>query len=396
MRICLAPNKVYKNLFLLLNCIGLIACFINIKIGVLSSILIVLICFEHFNSELFFSDTAFIIYLLSCLISGIAYLWNDRPITIFFAAISFNVFPSLLFYLGRYIAQKNETDIVIEKMLNAFVFMMLIGTVTYLLFPNFYFNYMGQSIDSYTYGLGEYRYGSFISSIALGSVGTISTILYFYTFDKLQIWQKALYLPLIILNVLMSMQRAAWIITGVAIISCVLLKFGRNKKTRYRLLGLLLFLLLVIAIFWYNRTAIFTTIQLTYFERRISVINLNDMSSSRVTQWSDAWNVFLNNPLTGYGLGSCGQKAAPYGLSIVTDGNHLRILAEIGIIGFLAFVYMNIRAICFSLHQKKYYFVLVILLCNLAAIGSPIFDQYYASFAYWLILGVATKKYRSR
>ncbi len=390
MHIKLAINKIYIRLFAILNVLGLIACFIDIRLGIVSAILIALMFFSRLNLKLLFSDKAFVIFLIANVLSVVAYIWNERPISVFVAAISFNFIPSLLYYIGLYIGSKHEEEQLCYKMLDSFIFMMLVGTIAYLAFPSFYYNYLGQSIESYTYGINEYRYGSYISSIALGAVGSVGTVLYFYLFNKLKAWKKILYIPLIILNVIMCMQRSAWIVTFVALVICLLLRFGSDRKSRIRVIGLVAVFVVFVAIVWTFRSSIFTQIQLSYFERRIGTVNALDMINSRSSQWSSAWKTFMNNPILGFGLGSCGQKAAPYGMAVVTDGNHLRILAEIGFVGFGAFVYMNIRAVYRAIRSNKCYLAIVIILSNIAAFGSPIFDQYYASFAYWLILGCAT------
>lgn len=386
------PRELYLHFFTIINVLGLLACFINIKLGIISSALILVLFFQNYKSFLGSYDFVFSLYLFFSIISVISYLWNSRPIVIFFAAISFNFIPSLLYYIGKKAKIDNNIDLFIENMLNAFIIMMLIGTIAYLLFPNIYYQYLGASIESYTYGLEEYRYGSYISSLALGSIGTISIILYFYIFDNLEIWKKTTYLPLIVINVIMCMQRSAWITSAISLIICAFVKFKKNKKARMNIIVVIgIFALLVIIGFNYKEH-IFTRTQLVYFENRIKTIEFNGMASSRSSQWIDAWKTFVNNPILGLGLGACGQKAAPYGLEIVTDGNHMRILSEIGIIGFGAFIYINIRGIIKSLKEKNYYLAIAIIACNVAAIGSPIFDQYYASFAYWLLLGCTNEK----
>lgn len=385
-----ALPKLYLNLFSILNLLGIIACFINIKLGIIASIVILILVIAHFRLSLFLSDWPFVIYLICNCVSVVSYIWNERPFSIFIAAISFNLIPALLYYLGKYIGNKNQGDVMIDRLLSAVVFMMAIGTVAYLVFPTFYYNYIGVSIDSYTYGLGEYRYGSFVSSLALGSIGTICVILYFYRFECLAFWKKIVYLSLIIANVILCMQRSAWLTMLIALFVCFFLKFTGNRKARIRLIAFSVLFAIVAVVAFMNIDKILTPTQLMYFESRLNVLTISEMTSSRSDQWIKAWNTFCSNPITGFGLGSCGQKAAAYNLAIVTDGNHLRILAEIGFVGFLAFIIMNFRSVIKSIRGCNYYLALVVIICNMAATGSPIFDQYYSSFAYWLILGLAS------
>lgn len=104
----------------------------------------------------------------------------------------------------------------INRLISAVVFMMVIGSVVYLVFPTFYY-YIGVSIDSYAYDLGENRYWSFVSSLALGLIGTICVILYFYRFECLAFWKKIVYFSLIITNVILCMQRLEWLTMLIAL-----------------------------------------------------------------------------------------------------------------------------------------------------------------------------------
>lgn len=389
-------KQSYLYFFVILNALGLMACFINIRLGILSSVIILLMVVTHLDISLFISDCAFVTYLVSSVVSLIAYAWNGRPINIFFAALSFNVIPTLLYYLGKVIKINGKEKEFVDKILDAFIFMMFIGTVAYIVFPNFYYSHLGQAIESYTNGIKDYRYGSYISSIALGSVGVISIAVYFYAFDRLKFWKKIMYLPLILINVIMCMQRSAWIASIIMLIGCILLRFGVDQKTRLKIIGVVILLFGLGLLIYYKQDLFFTETQIESFNRRIGTVNVNEMISSRSDQWSKAFEIIKGNLFIGYGLGSCGQKAAPYGLAVITDGNHLRIFAEIGIFGFLSFVLMNVKSILNSIRSRCYIMALLLIMCNVTAIGSPIFDQYYASFAFWILLGCASIKSNKR
>ena len=215
-------------------------------------------------------------------------------------------------------------------------------------------------------------------------------MLYFSVFDRLSRWQRIAYLPLILLNVAMCMQRSVWIVAVIALFASLFYKFGKDRKMRIRIFLLLVGVVFLIIVVLIYRNVFFTSTQLLYFESRIGVVTLENMFSSRNSQWQAAFEIFKENPLFGFGLGSCGQKAAPFDMDVVTDGNHLRILVEIGIFGFIAFSFLNVRGVVRSLKRKQFYVAMALILYNLAAVGSPIFDQYYASFAYWIILGCAS------
>ena len=110
------------------------------------------------------------------------------------------------------------------------------------------------------------------------------------------------------------------------------------------------------------------------------------MMSDRNYQVENGINTFFNYPL-GFGLGAAGIKAAKYGMQVVPDGNILKILVETGIIGFIVFWSLNIRALIRGIRDRKYYCALIVLLFLSHSIGSNVLDFYYSSFVYWFILG---------
>lgn len=386
-------NVKYLNLnfFAILNILCLVSFFVDVKLGIASSVLIIFYFLVASGPKAIFTNAWFAIYLFFNIISVVGYLDNGRPISVFFSALSFNVIPSLLFLVGFNVAKCRGTSKVLGLLLDAIIFMMIFGTVTYIIFPSFYYKYVGASIDSYTYGLGDYRYGSFISSLALGSIGTIALVVYFKLFGELPLFKRVFYLLIIILNIVMCMQRSAWLLSFIALAFC-LFNMSRNKKIRKRIIFLGLLLIVLGLIFLSNAKLFMSSERLNYYMARLSAFNFKDLVFSRSEQWIEAWDVFLQNPLFGLGLGSCGQKAVPYNLAVVTDGNHLRILAETGIFGFVPFVALNVIAVSRCVKKREFHLGLIIVLCNFAAIGSPIFDQFYSSFAYWFILGMAISK----
>ncbi len=381
-------SRVYINDTILmlgiLHVLIVINCVINVRIGVLSYLLILFCFIAEFKYKDILSNPSFVIYLLCSLFSAVSYTYNGRPFAVYLSAIGFNVVPTLLYILG-YNASKNRIFTVdyVNQLLLPPVILMGIGIVLYLIMPSFYYAHIGVSPDSYTYGLGEYRYGAFVGSLALGSICVSCLALVLSIFNELKTWKKLLYMLIIIFNVIFCMQRSAW---GVA---CLLILYYFYKRIREGSSSIIKILIVAVIVIIAGAAIIIPNLseeQIIYFGLRLQSFNMESFLG-RSEQWLEGLGIFKSN-IWGFGLGSVGQKAVPYNLEVVTDGNHIRILAELGVIGFLAFIVMNVTAFRGFYRSHNYCLSFLIVCYNISAIGSPIFDQWYASFYFWLILGI--------
>ena len=124
---------------------------------------------------------------------------------------------------------------------------------------------------------------------------------------------------------------------------------------------------------------------------------------SRVTVWEESWDIFLDNPLTGVGIGNLGRY-----ITFVTSERAsahnivLGLLAETGIVGFLLFATLIIltwRSIMQSYREtnddRSRFVTWGIASAFLGAIAhsmvEPNFEGYQFSVVMWAMLGVSTK-----
>lgn len=390
-------NWLALSVFSILNFLSLISIFlINIRLGVISSVLIFLIELYVFRLNLFKNDYAYIFFFFINILSVCAYIWNGRPISIFIAAVSYNLIPTMMYMLGRQIAIEGYIEEFAKKVLNANLFLIIFGLITYIFFSDFYYAKVGQSLDTHAWGIADYRFGSYITSINLGSACAASIPLYNMIKHRLVVWQKIVYLPCIIIALILSMQRGAWIVATIALLTCYFININiiRKKKIVKFVKALISLFAIVIAIYAL-RNIIFTSEQIIFFEKRIVGIDLEGMFAERTYQWKDAWEIFTKYPF-GIGLGAGGHKAYSYGFSVVNDNNYLRILVELGILGFISFIVLAIKALhrCFVLKMSHIAVVLVTYL--IAAMGSNVFDLFYSSFIFWMFLGIACSDNKKR
>lgn len=380
----------YK-LFFLFN----IVCLLNIVIGdfamgVPCAILIIIsILINGRCLGILSKDKLYAAYIFFCLISVALYIYSQRSIVVFIASISYNFIPSLLYLVGADVAKKDNKRIAINSMFNTCVFIMGFGLFFYLFMSDFYYDYIGQPLETYTWGIKDYRFGSYLTSLIIGSLCVACFPMFMHTIkDRSKIW-NAVSISFIMLSLVLCMQRAAWYATAVMIFGAFLLNKAKlSLKVKYFLCVLFFFIFLFIF-----RKIIFTESQINMFISRISNISFTKMAGSRALQWKRAINAFTRFPI-GYGLGAYGTKAGNYGYECIYDGNYFRILVELGLFGMTLFMSLLIRAIYRAYKRKKIYIALLLFGFALHAIGTNVFDLFFCSFVFWFMLGYAsyTKK----
>ena len=385
MKISIATSKILNNLndniFSLINAVCFLLTLMRCEsIGTYTSIIIIVYIF--LNKEVLFSnkDQLFKLFVVFNLFSGFAYLFNDRSVIIFFQSISYNLIPSLLYFLGAKQCRLNVSqEYIANKILYPAVLLMGIGLFFYFLFPDFYFSNIGQDLATYKWGRGDYRFGSYISSSNLGSLCVSCIPLYFITIKTRPSLYNSIILIVILISLALCMQRSAW---AVSLLFLTILILRTSKPTI--IFSYLIILLIVFFLGAYFIGEFFTEEQFNYMLTRLSDLNFQQMSSERGQQWQAAINIFVENPW-GYGLGSLGHKAAESGFTACADGNYFKTLAELGIIAFLMFMSMIYKAL--TTYFKNSFLSLVILGFAFQAIGSNVFDLYFSSYVFWYILG---------
>lgn len=380
-------SKMGSILFPLFNILSFVSAFIlNIRAGVLAGIIIFLYVAIHKECLKCFRDQAFLIFYLTNIFSCYAYIFNNRPIVIFISCITYNLFPMLMYGIGKASTSGERDNPVFKYLLYSNIIIVMIGFLIYFI-PSLAArvgmdSMMTAGISSTGKG---YRFGSYLGSLELGSICAISvSLLLMYNFKHNLV--KPMMLILFAIALLLTMQRGAWIVGVISIIASMLISAVLDKKgfktiILYSLLGIVLTYTLIYFVGHYMSAGL-----LQHLEIRLRGFNPESMSRGRSEQASNAFSVFLRYPF-GFGLGAAGNKASTYHLQIIPDGNLLRILVETGIVGMLSFIILNVKAICNGIKHKYYYMTVIIGLFLAHSIGSNVLDFYYGSFIYWYILG---------
>jgi hypothetical protein len=375
-------------LFPIFNFLAFIAAyFYNIRAGAVACVVILGYYIIDSSFLKVFYDHLFVSYLLINIISVYAYLFNHRPIELFFTCVSYNIIPMLLYGIGFCLQWEENDNPIFKSICISNVIIVAIGLIVYSIPP--LAAYLGKysittaGIDSS--GIG-YRFDSYLDSLTMGSLCAINIPIIMLNKFRHK-YSRVLYLGITVIGLFLTLQRGAWIIGGVGFLGSMMINIVFEKRNGFKEFFKYLLLLVIAGIVVYYFATHYLSEGLTqHLMIRLKRLDFASMMSDRNYQIAKGFKVFSEYPF-GFGLGSAGIKAAKYGLQIVPDGNILKILVETGIIGLFLFVCLNIRAFFFGLRYKKYYSVLIIGLFLIHCIGSNVLDFYYSSFVYWFVLG---------
>lgn len=208
--------------------------------------------------------------------------------------------------------------------------------------------------------------------------------------------KKSFFIALVISTValLFNGTRSAWV--TVAFLS-ILLSFILVSNKKIYILGFLIFII--------TGSVIFTTVP-NFNNRLKSIIYFSDRSiSERFICWNGTIDMISDNPIIGIGIGRYREvykdKYKPDDAKLTLHHSHnnfLQILAEMGIVGFIPYLIMNIYFIYYGITgwiRKKNIYYLCFLTITLALLIHGMSDYNFAMSAvmklYWLLTGIFIK-----
>lgn len=199
-----------------------------------------------------------------------------------------------------------------------------------------------------------------------------------------------------IIGVVLTGTRGIWIALTFTV--CVLV-FLLDKKQIFKFI--LIFLLVSLIIFMFMPD---------YYSNRLTSIfdiNQNNSNLTRLNLWRGAILIFKDNPINGIGLNNFSEIIGnnpyhknPMGSKAHAHNNYLQLLAETGIIGLMAFLFLNYKVIMtlFSLIKKtrdnfnKYYYYFVFgMYINYLFQGLTEYNlvDRYINIVLWIFIGFA-------
>jgi O-antigen ligase len=219
-------------------------------------------------------------------------------------------------------------------------------------------------------GQGERIFGAIGGSYGLFVGVAIASSFSAFLFDR-NLKRKALFLLLLVpmTYALLASGTRAWILATILAVLVIFVLGVCRRKTVKRLITmgvvLILVVLLLLGVAQNLLIKTFTTlfVRTPYLPTNLvlkSIMKLPDPTlSARYKIWDFAWKEFLRHPLTGVGVGNMRiagtvnlRRVKPGPGMVYTDNHYVNVLAETGILGGLAWIYL--LGILFSSTRKAF------------------------------------------
>ena len=252
-----------------------------------------------------------------------------------------------------------------------------------LLYPAFgFWNYFEETYLKLHEGVAFGRMSSVSGSLGFANLMLVGFVLAYHG------TKSKIYLIIVGVCLVMSLQRSAWLaaVSIIAVSTIVNFRFIGIKKIVF----LSSFLVLVVLLL----SSISSNEDFDILFSRFSEFG-KEAASERSEQWVGGINNLLLFP-QGAGVGQVGQISARYEnnplLQIIPDGDYLRIISEVGIVG-LFFYFFIVTLLFYSIttlkinQKEKIMIVSVMLGYSIQMIGSNITEFYFTNFIYWIIVG---------
>ena len=226
------------------------------------------------------------------------------------------------------------------------------------------------------------NYRSFLGLTATGSLSAITVLLSFNILYKSKFKKGKIMLVICLIALVLTFRRAA-LYTGIFaflwVNYSVLFKL-KGSKLIFFLTQFFFLLLGYFVILSYNPELLNDLILRLY--------SFSDAIDERSGSWIDGLSI-TQSVLTGDGLGRYGHKAVEYSDIYIPDGNYFRMLAEIGVIGFLLFFAIIFKSLYngFDNFKNNYIELGIIIIVCMQAVGSDIFGFQLVAPVFWYSIG---------
>jgi hypothetical protein len=327
-------------------------------------------------------DMLILLYLIYNLISFIFFIFSDLPISVYFMEFSNSILPIILFYFfGRLNLDNSFYNITLYALAACFA----IGFYFQLTVPSNYMAFMS-NIDGIGQNPLSYKlnYRSYLGLTATGSLSAIGVLLSFNLMYKRNFKAGKIIFLICFLALILTFRRAA-LYTGLFALIwmnyLIIFKF-KGAKSKIKIL-LVEFVFMCSALYW-----LISSNQEFLDDLYERFYSFSDAIESR----SDTWLKGLSNTqniLFGDGLGRYGHKAVEYSNLYIPDGNYFRMIAELGVLGFLLFMLIIIISVYngFSKIKNNYIELCIVIIICLQAVGSNVFSFQLIAPVFWYSVG---------
>lgn len=359
-----------------------------VRVGLFMSLiigLIIIILLKNKNFRLRKGlDMLILAYAGYNLLSFVSFIFSDLPLSVYFKEFSNSILPIIPFY---FFGRLNYQNSFFKIALYSFVACFIIGFYFQLMLPMNYMIFMDNLDSSGTNPLGyTVNYRSIIGVTATGALGAIGLLLSFSLLYNSKFKKGKIAFLICFVTLILSFRRAA-LYTGLfAVLWMNVLLLLKFKGSKFKLL-FFEFLVLFSFLYWLiDSNPDFLS---DLFERFNS---FSEAIDGRSNSWLSGLES-TQNVLFGDGLGRYGHKAVEYSDMYIPDGNYFRMIAELGVFGFLLFLLIIFVALYkgFSKIKNHYIQLCIIIMVCMQAVGSDMFSYQLVAPIFWFSIGACNK-----
>lgn len=349
--------------------------------------------------------TYFTAYIFFCLLTGLSYLTNGRPISCYTSDISDFILPMLFVYIGL---ADNRTDRrYYDYFYNTLVVVLLLGLVFYLLGTGWYLARMADVrnaewyIDSSVYDedsiVSSLRYCAFFkTSYPVSHLATFA--LSIGLFDLLRKDKDTKYIIpkmiILLVSIVLCQHRVALACGGLFIAFTVL--YGMRHKAMKRIRPLIILVavgliaLIIVGVTNDRYETLFEMLSERYEDMSVS----NALKERKqIAEVFASWD----NVIWGQGIGAGGAAARRAGFYGITDQNYAKLLYETGVLGCMLYAFFMFASLIRALKYYRCYLteLFVMVFISIAMLGSNSLVIYYMYIVlFWYAMGrVWNKQY---
>lgn len=344
----------------------------------------VYLLFKRFNaltksSEFKSLSYAFLAYFSLTLISAIDSYWPEKSILIALASVRFYLMGLVVIYYA--------SSSMLQQVIKWTVVLMVVWAIDAMIQ-----NFMGHSL------LGQISYpgrltGVFGQNVKLGPVLALMLPLVMIQMCSYQTWLRWLVVALMVLVILLSGTRSAWLMMGF-----VLLMFWWHHVKGRRWLLLLksaTLTLLAVVVLWFASNDFQQRIERSLGILQADVQTIDYALADRLPIWKTALNMYVDHPINGVGARAFRQVYSEYSepgdvwVAQQGGGLHahhwvLELLAETGTIGLVLMLWMMVVIVRLVKHDFQNNLVWPFSVALMAAM-LPVVSLYSLFSSFWSI-----------
>ena len=329
-----------------------------------------------------------LLFFLYSALSGVVYIFNDRPFSCYIDALRNYLMPMLMFFVGM------NASFDKEKFLKYFGFTMALALIItlfgYVTFASWYVDYISSQMSAEDIETGQMNFLRFAGPYADAyyiqylCVGLLAYYLHKVIIDNQTSIFNYLLIVLFIISLILCQQRTAMLF---AFLSIPYFLFFKKKRAKYIFIFLALFIIPIILFLMADPDRIENVVGL--LTDRAQKMTFSEAFGERRDKVFRVFSVW-QNPILGDGVGVYGHAAHFAGFISVNDNAWIKLLVEQGFVGVIIFLFIVVNSLVKAFKKLNRYYPEVFIICFylFAMVGSDSLSMVVEqSVFFWFALG---------